>query len=106
MNKIILALALAVPVLFFAELANADIGVVIKEDVCGSGNAIIETNDGWYIAAEHYGGTYLYEGDTVVGNMKTYGFEDIIRTSDGNESRMYIEDYESSIGSAYEELCD
>jgi len=32
----------------------ADKGVVVKEDVCGSGNSIIETTDGWYVAAEHY----------------------------------------------------
>ena len=48
----------------------ADKGVVVKEDVCGSGNSIIETTDGWYVAAEHYSGVYLYEGDIVVGNLK------------------------------------
>ncbi|MDD3476399.1 MAG: hypothetical protein PHI38_05990 [Sulfurimonas sp.] len=84
----------------------ADKGVVVKEDVCGTGNAIIETTDGWYIAAEHYSGVYLYEGDIVVGKMKTYGFQQIMRISDGSEGRFYIEDYESNIGDAYEELCD
>ena len=49
----------------------ADVGVVVKEDVCGSGNSIIETSDGWFIAAEHYSGVYLYEDDVVYGNMKT-----------------------------------
>ena len=48
----------------------ADKGVVVKEDVCGSVNSIIETTDGWYVAAEHYSGVYLYEGDIVVGNLK------------------------------------
>ena len=48
---------------FFSTVVQGDIGEVIKEDVCGSGNSIIETNDGWYIAAEHYSGVYLYEGD-------------------------------------------
>jgi len=56
-------------------MAFADAGVVVKEDVCGSGNSIIETTDGWYIAAEHYSGVYLYEGDVVYGKMKTYGFQ-------------------------------
>lgn len=79
-------------------------GEVIKEDVCGIGNAIIETDSGWYVAAEHYSGVYLYEGDQVCGNLTTYGFEDICRGHDcGNFN---IEDYESSIESAYEELCD
>ena len=90
---------------FFSTVVQSDIGEVIKEDVCGSGNSIIETNDGWYIAAEHYSGVYLYQGDIVYGNMKTYGFETITR-EDGEEGNFYIEDYESSIGAAYEELCD
>jgi hypothetical protein len=54
--------------------AFADKGVVVKEDVCGTGNAIIETTDGWYVAAEHYSGVYLYEGDVVFGSLTTYGF--------------------------------
>lgn len=96
---------LAIFPLLFANIAFADKGVVIKDDVCGSGNAIIETTDGWYIAAEHFSGVYLSEGDTVFGKMKTYGFETLTR-ADGNEGNFYIEDYESSIGAAYEELCD
>jgi hypothetical protein len=89
----------------FAVPAFADKGVVVKEDVCGTGNAIIETTDGWYVAAEHYSGVYLYEGDVVFGNLKTYGFQEITR-SDGESGRFYIEDYESDIGDAFEELCD
>lgn len=94
-----------IPSLLFVSMAFADTGVVVKEDVCGSGNSIIETTDGWYIAAEHYSGVYLYEGDVVYGQMKTYGFQ-ILTRKDGREGRFYIEDYESDIGDAYEELCD
>jgi hypothetical protein len=86
-------------------LANADSGTVVKDDVCGSGNSIIETDDGWFIAAEHYGGVYLYEGDRVYGKMKTYGFQTLSR-EDGSDGNFYIEDWESNIGEAYEELCD
>jgi len=93
-------------VLIFSTILFADKGVVVKEDVCGTGNAIIETTDGWFIAAEHYSGVYLYEGDIVVGKMKTYGSQTLVRISDGSEGNFYIEDYESDIGDAYEELCD
>lgn len=89
----------------FAVPAFADKGVVVKEDVCGTGNAIIETTDGWYVAAEHYSGVYLYEGDVVFGNLKSYGFQEITR-NDGQSGRFYIEDYESNIGDAFEELCN
>ncbi len=91
--------------LIFSTVVFADEGVVVKEDVCGTGNSIIETSDGWYIAAEHYSGVYLYEGDVVFGNMKTYGMEEITR-NDGESGDFYIEDWESDIGDAYEELCD
>ncbi len=89
----------------FALPAYADKGIVVKEDVCGTGNAIIETTDGWYVAAEHFSGVYLYEGDVVFGNLKTYGFEQITRNDD-QSGRFYIEDYESDINDAFEELCD
>ena len=95
---LLLMLGLALP-------AYADKGEVVKEDVCGTGNAIIETTDGWYVAAEHYSGVYLYEGDVVFGNLKTYGFEEITR-NDGQSGRFYIEDYDSDIDDAFEELCD
>jgi len=83
----------------------ADRGTVVKEDVCGVGNVIIETTDGWYVAAEHYSGVYLYEDDIVYGTLKTYGSQTITR-SDGESGYFYIEDYETNIGSAFEELCD
>lgn len=89
----------------FTNFVYADKGEVVKEDVCGSGNSIIETTDGWYVAAEHYSGVYLYEGDIVFGKLKKYGFTEITR-KDGREGRFYIEDYESNIGEAFAELCD
>lgn len=85
--------------------AHADKGEVVKADVCGSGNSVIETTDGWYIAAEHYSGMYLYEGDTVIGNMKTYGTETLYK-SDGGEGVFYLEGWGSSLEDALEELCD
>jgi hypothetical protein len=84
--------------------ALPDVGTVIHDDVCGY-NVIIETNSGWYVAAEWYGGKTLYEGDRVYGEMTTYGFQDW-NDSGGNESRYYIEDYEISVDSAFEELCE
>ncbi|HHA2904271.1 TPA: hypothetical protein ACOD92_000524 [Stenotrophomonas maltophilia] len=88
----------------FAFPALADKGVVVKEDVCGSGNSIIETTDGWYVAAEYYSGVNLYEGDVVYGKLKTYGFEELTR-ADGRSGRFYIENWVSDIEEALEELC-
>ena len=94
-----------VAILTLATPALADKGIVIKDDVCGSGNAIIETTDGWYVAAEHYSGVYLYEDDVVFGRLKTYGLQEITR-SDGISGSFYIEDFETNIKSAIEELCN
>ena len=91
--------------LFLSSVAFADKGEVIRENVCGSSNVIIETSDYWYIAAEWYGGREFYEGTTVYGNLKTFGFEELTDSS-GNSGRYYIEDYESSLESAYDEHCD
>jgi hypothetical protein len=101
MKQILLLLSLAL----FSVSASADKGEVVKEDVCGIGNVIIETTDGWYVAAEHYSGVYLYEGDTVYGDLKSYGIQDITR-NDGESGSFYIEDYESNLGDAFEELCN
>lgn len=57
------------------------------------------------MTAEHYSGVYLYEGNVVLGNLKTYGFQEITR-NDGESGRFYIEEYESDIGDAFEELCN
>ncbi|PZT29721.1 hypothetical protein A7X88_00180 [Stenotrophomonas maltophilia] len=97
-------LPLALGLIGFASPALADKGVVVKEDVCGSGNAIIETTDGWYVAAEYYSGVNLYEGDVVYGKLKTYGSEELTR-ADGRSGRFYIENWVSDIEEALEELC-
>ena len=92
-------------ILFSSFYAYADKGQVVEQDVCGSGNAVIETTDGWYIAAEHQSGVYLNEGDIVFGNLKTFGFE-VITRDDGSDGQFYIEDYEFGFEAALEELCD
>lgn len=95
-----------ITVLLLAITLFADRGYVVKTDVCGdSDNIIIETSDGWYVALELYSYAYLDEGDAVYGTLKSYGFTDIV-TNNGDEIQVYIEDWESNIISAYEELCD
>jgi len=91
-------------IMVFAGLSFADKGIVILDNVCGD-KIVIETTDGWYIAAEWYGGKDFDRGDTIYGNMKTYGFETLF-DSRGNKGQYYIEDYESDLKDAIEELCD
>ena len=99
-KRLLAALLLLVPM-----MASADKGTVVRDDVCGSDNIIIETDSGWYIAAEWYGGPVLYEGMRVFGNMITYGMEDLCNSS-GSCGPYWIEDYEYSMSAALEEHCD
>ncbi len=93
-------------ILFSSFSAYAsDQGQVVEQDVCTPGNVIIETTDGWYIAAEHHSGVYLNEGDIVFGKFKTLGFE-VITRDDGGDGQFYIEDYEVGLEAALEELCE
>lgn len=91
--------------IFFSSYSYADKGEVIKEGVCGYDNYIIETKDNWYVALERNSGAYLYKGDIVFGKLKSYGYQEITK-SNGDTVNVYIEDYEASLGSALEELCD
>lgn len=90
---------------FLSMPVFAEIGVVFKEDVCGAGNAILKTTDGLYISAEYNKGVYLYAGDTVSGNLRTFGLENITR-EDGETGSFYILNYIDDIDVALEELCE
>ena len=85
--------------------AFADQGKVVKEDICGTGNTLIETTEGLYVVAEHDSGVYLHEGNVVFGILKTTGLQKITR-SDGESGLFYIEEYGSEIDDVFEELCD
>lgn len=83
---------------------NQESGEVMQEDVCGSGNIIIESKSGWYVAAEHYSGSYFSKGDTVCADdFTSYGFEKICKGE--RCGSYYIEDYELKLEEAYKELC-
>lgn len=76
-------------------------GVVVKADgdcTAGSDRMIIETSSG-YVLAEHYRGRF-YEGRRVYGNLHSYGFKDV--KVNGNDARIYIEDYWASKDKAIE----
>ncbi len=102
MKKLVFLLA----VLLLPIQASADRGVVIKENVCGSGNAIVETSGGKYIAIEYYSGVYLFKGDVVYGNLKNYGFEELTRKDDKKTGEFFVEDCQGSLEDALEVLCD
>ncbi len=102
MKKLIFLIA----ILLLPYQAFAERGRVIRIDICGSGNALIQMDGGMYIAAEHYSGVYLSAGDLVFGNLKTYGFEELTR-KDKESGVFFVQDCQSdNIGDAIKILCD
>lgn len=65
---------------------------------------LVETSLG-YSLLEWYGGFYQYEGDTIFGNLNSYGFKDVTKL-DGRSGRVYIEDYMLSKSRAIEKYYD
>lgn len=101
MKKILFLVILLLPVQVSAER-----GIVMKEDVCGSGNVVIQLSDSMYIAAEHYSGVNLSKGDEVQGNLTVYGFGELIR-ADKESGEFFIQEcYSDKIGDAIKALCD
>lgn len=46
-----------------------------------------------YTVAEDYSLSLISEGDKLVGNLNSYGFNDVYNCSTDNEINLYIEDY-------------
>lgn len=64
--------------------------VVVGERGCGKRDYIvIETNSG-FVYAEQYSGSFD-KGDTVVGDLNSYGFQDVLVNS--TSGRLWIDDY-------------
>jgi len=87
MKKIILCLNLIFA--FFSTSLSAAKGEVMIE----KGDYFVVDTDNGYTVMERRSGGLINEGDKIVGNLNSYGFKDVYNLSNGNESRVYIEDY-------------
>lgn len=67
---------------------------------------LIEVSYGDYTLAEWYGGSTPYSGDTVVGELHSYGFKDLYNISRDNSTRVWIDDWLLSEDSAAKKLID
>jgi len=79
--------------------------VVVKDDICGFGNIVLENRYGDYIAAEHYSGSYFNDGDTVYGDFSSGSYKNLV-----NENRQKgtfdILGQGSDVDSATQLLCN
>lgn len=84
--------------------ARATKGVVVYDRGCSS-RIIIETSLG-YVLAEWYGGGIPYEGDTLVGEINSYGMKDLFILNRDRDTRLWIDDYMLSRRRVVEKLRD
>lgn len=101
MKQIMAALAAAVLTLSGGALAEAEEGVIalIVDD-----KIIVEDSLGNYTGAELYSYANINEGDTVYGELDSYGMQTWYDDFTGEEFEVYVEDYWMSGEQAVEYL--
>jgi hypothetical protein len=91
---------------FFITLgfeAYADLGEVVKR--FGSCDYFIADGPNGYYVLEWYGGYDPDEGDTIFGDINSYGMEDVLYNG-SREGRVWVEDFLESTSAALEEIQD
>lgn len=66
----------------------------------------IAYNNMGYVVLEWYGGAIPSKGDVLRGDINTYGFKDIWNVTQGQGTRVYIEDYLLDADAASETLAE
>jgi len=67
---------------------------------------LIEDSSGSYSLVEWYGGSTPYSGNTVVGELHSYGFKDLYNISRDNSTHVWIDDWLLSEDSAAKKLIE
>lgn len=97
MKKILIVL------LFLSSNAIAEVGVVVKDRLCGK-NVIIKLSTGEYIGAKHYIGTELKTGMQVQGLFLSSGMRNL--TSSNNFiSRYWIVSVGETPADVVKQIC-
>ncbi len=83
--------------------AFADKGFVVKT-FSGCDYFIADGPNGLYVL-EWYGGWYPSEGDTIEGEISSYGMKDVTYNG-GTSGTVWVEDYLESSSAAWDEIDD
>jgi len=76
--------------------------VVLNKTGCQS-RYVAETPNG-YVILEWYGGNDPMEGDTIKGDIESYGMTDFYNVTTGSSGKVWVEDYMMSKSSALEKM--
>ena len=105
MKKILVLIGCMVAFQSYSDDVPLDNGVIIQEDVCGMGNAIIESESGLFIPIHYDSGEMFYEGDDVSGYFYFNEYADIYDQYE-NYGHYLIEDYQETEQDSVDILCD
>ena len=84
-----------IPFVYLCASANAEVGIVVAEDILSCDYFVVETNMGFTLL-EWYGGTWaIWVGDVVYGDLHSYGMKNIDIEGRG-EMRVWVDDYWAS----------
>jgi len=84
-------------------VSNYPVKVILKPRGCRD-YFLADGDSGGIYLLEWYGGYDPSVGDSILGDLKTYGFKDVIYPETGNSGRLYVDDYMLSRSRALEKL--
>ncbi|GAG07882.1 unnamed protein product [marine sediment metagenome] len=84
-----LTLPMLIALIFLIQPAFAAKGVVVAED---NGDFVVESPMG-YAILEWFGGSFTFEGNTIVGDFESYGIKTVYDLRTGQEIRVWVDEY-------------
>jgi len=86
------------------HIATADVGIIIKRfNSCDY--FIADGENGLYVL-EWYGGYDPSEGDRIIGEIDSYGMQDVFYPDIGSDGTVWVEDFLESSDAAIDEIRD
>lgn len=83
--------------------SNYPVKVIFKRSGCRD-YFLADGDSGGIYLLEWYGGHDPRQGESIVGEIKSYGFKDVFYPDSGSTGRLYVDDYMLSRSSAIEKI--
>lgn len=83
--------------------SNNPVKIVFKRSGCRD-YFLADGDSGGIYFLEWYGGHDPREGESIVGEIRGYGFKDVFYPDSGSSDRIYVDDYMLSRSSAIEKI--
>jgi len=84
-------------------VSNYPVKVIFKRSGCRD-YFLADGDTGGIYLLEWYGGHDPKEGESIAGEIRSYGFKDVFYPDSGSSGRVYVDDYMLSRSSAIEKL--